>query len=146
MQSVSGRSPSSPIGYALDGDADAEVAKVLVAVGLQRRFAEDLPQDLAGDLVPFPWLGFQIAPPFGFPVLLLGGLELPAFLGVADELGVLQLLDRRLHLGQRGGLADLIDKEGGDVGLGARQVTDELQEADDLGDPQAPSRGPRGRP
>ena len=75
---------------------------------------------------------------FGLPVLLLGGLELPAFLGVANELGVVQLLDRRLHLSE-GGLADFIDQEGGDIGLGAGQVADELQQADRLRDPQCPA-------
>ena len=40
---------------------------------------------------------------------------------------------------QWGGLADLIDQEGGEVGLGAGQVADELQQADGLGDPQRPA-------
>ena len=87
---------------ALVRDADAEVAKVLVLVGLQGRFAEDLSQDLAGDLVPFTRLGVQVGLAFGLPILLLGRLQLPAFVGVADELSGLELLDRRLHLGDAG--------------------------------------------
>ena len=35
-------------GHAFDRHADAEVAEFLVAVGLERRFAEDLPQHVAG--------------------------------------------------------------------------------------------------
>ena len=46
-----------------------------------------------------------------------------------------EFLDRRLHLGHGAGLPTSIDEEGGDVRLGAGQVAEEFQQADDLGDP-----------
>ena len=91
-------------------------------------------------------LGSRRFVPLLLPVLLRERHQLPAVLGLPEELGVVELLDRRLHLCHGGGHPHPIDEEGGDVRLGAGQVTEELQEADDLGDPQRPALGPRDRP
>ena len=80
-----------------------------------------------------------MAPPFGFPVLFLGGLELPTFFGVANELGGVQTLDGRLNVTEGCGPADFIDEHGGHIGFRAGQVTNEFQQTDGLGDPQCPT-------
>ena len=104
-----------------------------MAVRPKGRFTIDFPQDGASDFVAFPWFGLQMASPFGLPVLLLGGLELPAFLGVPNELSVIQAFTRRFHFGDRACLPHFVDQECGDVFLCARQIPDELQQADDFG-------------
>ncbi len=124
---------------ALVGDPDLEVAKVLVLVRLERWFTEDFTQDLPGDLVAFTWLRVQVGLAFGVPILLLGCLEFPAFVGVANELSGVELFDRRLHLGDRCGFANFVDQECGEVGLGARKITHELQQANHLGNPRGPA-------
>ena len=77
---------------ALVSDADLEVAKILVLVGLQCRFTENFSQHLAGDFVPFTRLGVQVGLPFRVPILLLSCLQLPAFVGVANELSGVEFL------------------------------------------------------
>jgi len=71
--------------------------------------------------------------PAGIPVLLLSCLEFPTFLGAANELGLVQPGSGFLDLIQRCWFADLINEAGGDIGFGAWEVTNELQEADYLG-------------
>ena len=42
-------------------------------------------------------------------------------------------------LGDRAGLANFVDQEGGDVLFGTRQIPNELQQTNDLGDSQRPA-------
>ena len=123
---------------AIDVDTDAERA-ILEPVGLEFRFIKDLPQGSPYELIPLPGLRLEVASLFGFPVLFLGGLELPALLGVANELGILQPLDGRLDFADGLGLTHLIDQERGEIGFRARQVANEFEQADRLGDPQRPA-------
>ena len=80
-----------------------------------------------------------MAAPFRFPVLFLGGLELPSFLGIANELGGIQPLYGSLNLTQGRCLAYFIDQHSGEIGFRARQVTNEFQEADGFGHAQCPT-------
>ena len=72
-------------GRAIDADAYAEGA-ILVPVGLELRLIKDLFECSTSQFVSLTWLRFEMSPPFRFPVLLLGRLELPTFFSVANEL------------------------------------------------------------
>jgi len=123
---------------AIDADADAERA-VLVAIGFELRFIEDLVESRARQLVPLAGFRLEVASLFRFPVLFLGSLELPTLFRVANKLGSLQSLDGGLNFAEGLCFADFIDQYGGQIGLGAREVANELQKADGLGDPQRPT-------
>src|ERR1700733_12360063 len=123
---------------AIDTDADAEGA-VLIAESLEFRLIKDLLESGTCQFIPITGLWFELAPPFGFPVLFLGGLELPAFLRIANELGGIQPLCGSLNFTQGRRLAYFIDQHSGDIGFRAGQITDEFQEADGLGPPQCPT-------
>ena len=123
----------------IDADADAERAEILVAVGFEFRLIEDLLQSLSCEFIPFTGLRFEIAAAFRFPALLLGGLQFPAFFGIADELGGMQSLDGCLNFSSAAWFAHFIDQERGDVAFSARQVTNEFQKTDGLGDSQCPA-------
>ena len=99
MQSVSGKIAFVADLRAFGSDADTEVAKILVAVGLQRRFAEDLPQHLAGDLVAFPWLGFQVPRRSVSQFFSWAVCSFQPSSVLRMNCAVCSLLDRRLHLG-----------------------------------------------
>ena len=131
---------------AVDADANAESAIGLVAIGLELGFIEYLLQDLLPDVVLFSGLGVEMSSALRLPAFLLGRLQFPAFLRAANELRGVEPLDRCLHFLDRGRLADFICQEGGYVGLGSRQIADELQQADDFGDPKRPTLVLRRRP
>ena len=125
-----------PNSRAVNADPDAEGA-VILPVCPEGGFAKDQAQSVSDDFIAIT--GFGIEGLFlGLPVLFLGGLELPAILGVADKLRIVEFLDGCLDLGDRCRVADLIDQEGGNVRLRSRQVADEFQKTNGLGNPKRP--------
>src|SRR5208337_2589444 len=92
---------------------------ILVAEGLELRLIENLLKRGTYQFIPLTGFRFEMAPPFGFPVLFLGSLELPSFFGIPNELGSVQPLDRSLNLAQRSCLTHFIDQYSGEIGLGA---------------------------
>src|SRR5208282_3898584 len=125
--------------HPFNSHTDAEIAVFLVAVGLDRRFAEDLPEDVASDLVTLSGLRVEKVLSLLLPVLLRERHQLPAVLGFPEELRFIKLLDRRLDLCQWGGRSHPIDKEGGYIRFGAGQIPEELQEANGLGNLERPT-------
>src|SRR5215467_12249174 len=79
-------------------EADTEGAETLVTVSFELWLVEDFLQNLSGNFIALPCLGFQIAAALCFPALLLSGLQFPSVFRVADELGGMQFFHCSLHL------------------------------------------------
>src|SRR5262249_39725305 len=111
--------------HIVDRERDPEGAEVLVRPGPKGRLGEELADHPPQDLVPVTGLRVERAP-LGFPRLLALRLEFVSLLCVADELSILQRLERRLDLWQRRRSVDAIYQRGRQVTLGPRQPPHEL--------------------
>src|SRR6266576_1582294 len=121
-----------------DRDSNAK-RPILVAEGLEIRFVKDLLECGTRQFIPFTGLGFEMPPAFGLPAFFLSRLELPTFLGIANELRCIQSLHGSLNFNQRRRLTYFIDQDRCEIGLRARQIANKFQKAHGLGHTQSPT-------
>src|SRR5690606_21648716 len=112
-----------------------EGSEIEVPVGAQ------ISEDLRGQLLPSD-RRFTVAEldalPFRLPALPLHGEQLPPLVSFPDLLGRLQTLKGRLHLRKNRRMAHPRVQNRCQVGLGAGQIPNHLQEADGLRHPRFP--------
>src|SRR5712692_8115990 len=93
---------------------------------------EDLLQNLPKNLIPLRAFYRGVASLLLFPILLLGRLKLPTFIGFSDKLSILETYEDCLHRADRGRVADIFQNQCGDVPRRAGQVANKLKQADSL--------------